>query len=208
VGSTVGEESRAGSALGRNVGSLGINGAEEVIELGAFIGDHTIYMAKRSRKVWSFECYKESYDLLTENISLNKCSNVVAPFLARGDKVGLLRESGKEGDYIPAVQELNASGRTFVYDGDGGTIPVSTLDTIFFDWIDRVDLVVIDAEGMDYKILRGAENLIRKHKPTIVFEFNGYACYPATIEEYIEYLQGFGYTVKQIGHWNWIAEVQ
>lgn len=49
-------------------------------------------------------------------------------------------------------------------------ISLTSLDLFYNIFQNRVSVIKIDTEGMEYKILLGAKNLIEKHKPTIVVE--------------------------------------
>jgi hypothetical protein len=51
------------------------------------------------------------------------------------------------------------------------TVPVTTLDTITGDF-SCVDMVKIDAEGAEIGIFAGMRDVIRKHHPSLVLEFN------------------------------------
>jgi hypothetical protein len=58
---------------------------------------------------------------------------------------------------------------------DGGTIRVETrrIDSIVSAaGIERLDLVKIDVEGFEWRVLRGGESTIAKFRPHIVFEYN------------------------------------
>lgn len=46
-------------------------------------------------------------------------------------------------------------------------VPSITLDQLFLD-AERLDLIKIDIEGHEPKALRGAEKVIRKHRPVII----------------------------------------
>lgn len=56
---------------------------------------------------------------------------------------------------------------------DGGVRVTGTLDTIIESLqLDRIDLVKIDIEGFEYKILRSGYEALRRFNPLIYFEFN------------------------------------
>ena len=62
---------------------------------------------------------------------------------------------------------------TGIREGIGETISVVALD----EWlptagIARVDVVKIDVEGAELRALRGAENLLRRHRPLLIVECN------------------------------------
>ena len=49
---------------------------DTVLEIGAHIGTFTILASKKAKKVYSFEPYPENFNLLKENLALNKITNV------------------------------------------------------------------------------------------------------------------------------------
>ena len=69
---------------------------------------------------------------------------------------------------------MPSSRRPAYREGTGETISVGVaLD----EWlptvgVDRVDVVKIDVEGAELRALRGAENLLRRHRPVLIVECN------------------------------------
>lgn len=55
--------------------------------------------------------------------------------------------------------------------GDTLMVPVTTLDALTADY-SRVDLVKIDAEGGEIGIVAGMQEMIKRHRPHLVLEFN------------------------------------
>ncbi len=50
------------------------------------------------------------------------------------------------------------------------SVEILTLDETLADW-SSVDLIKIDVEGAELDVLKGAETIIRRHSPVVVFEF-------------------------------------
>lgn len=78
--------------------------------------------------------------------------------------------------------------------GPGRDITVRTekLDDLIPDDLD-VSFIKIDVEGAEFMVLRGAENIIKRCAPTIVFEFEGHAAaYGTTAGDVFDLLQSFG----------------
>ena len=72
----------------------------------------------------------------------------------------------------------------------GRIYPVKTLDSFA---IPHVDLIMIDTEGYEKHVLKGAETTIKKHKPVLVIEFH------RTFNNKIDNLTAkFGYTLADL----------
>jgi FkbM family methyltransferase len=171
-----------------------ITGDMQVVEVGAYVGDHTVDLAKRCSYVYAFEGKRSSYYQLCANLLLNSCPNVTPYWMCVGAENGLL-----EG-YTP--DPGNIAAHKYV---EGGTVIVQTLDDVLSD-IPRLDFLKIDVEGMDLEVMMGAKGLIDKFKPMIAYEFS-WPLSKQNHEEYVQFLEELGYkTVKLSGEWNWLAE--
>lgn len=91
------------------------------------------------------------------------------------------------------------------YDGKNPDIELievktDTLDNILpADY--RVDLIKIDVEGAEFKVLKGAYNTLEKSRPIIIFEFGLGASdfYKVTPEQFYQYLaEECGYQIYQL----------
>lgn len=134
-----------------------IKPGDTAIDIGAFIGDHTIAYANKvgnDGKVIAFEPNPEAFECLEHNLS--KFSNVELRKEALSDK------SGK----VSITKVPTNAGMTYV-DKKKGKIKCITLDSLN---LEKVDFIKIDAEGFEHNILKGAEQTIRKYKPTMVIE--------------------------------------
>lgn len=66
------------------------------------------------------------------------------------------------------------------------------------DLVDKVDIVKIDVEGFEYKVLNGMRELVKKHKPVILCEI-GWGCNHSNWKEELEsfeYLYSIGYETE------------
>jgi len=71
-------------------------------------------------------------------------------------------------------------------------IKTTTLDILLKDWL-RVDILNIDTEGHDNKVIAGAKNVIQKHYPMIVSE--------SLNKQSRQYLLSLGYKLIQDQDW-------
>ncbi|MFA5153353.1 MAG: FkbM family methyltransferase [Clostridia bacterium] len=179
-----------------------------VIEIGSYIGDHTVYLSKLCKKVFAFEPTLRNYYQLCANLLLNNCTNVVVSdiIIANDENVRVALE--EDGDKFYLDFENNAAGVRFI-PCNGKPIDhkkVKTtrrIDTLIND-ANKIKLLKVDAEGMDLSVLRGSINLINCDKPIIIFEYNGYVSQDK-FSEYEKFLIDINYDYKQIGPYNWLA---
>ena len=119
-----------------------------IIDIGANIGVFSLYAINNSAKqVYSFEPNPEAYQVLKRNIETNNLENNVRVFnLAVSDKDNVSM-------YIPAQSSpYNSSSN----EPEPKQVECKTisLDTLIDDQdIDIIDLIKIDCEGCEYKVL-------------------------------------------------------
>ncbi|MFH1138963.1 MAG: FkbM family methyltransferase [Pseudomonadota bacterium] len=147
-----------------------------VVDVGANVGTHTIAFAGLvgpGGSVYAFEPQRMIFQLLCSNVALNALTNVMClPF-------GISNVNGAA--LIPVINPYSQSnfgclGIEGHQTGDG--VRVTTLDSFNFG---RCDMIKIDAEGLERKVLVGAEHLIRDRQPVIFVENNSEKESPAII---------------------------
>ncbi len=119
-----------------------------VIDIGANIGTFTVLAASvRGTKVYAYEPFRESFNLLMENVRLNRLKNVVPCCLAVAS--GKMRRRL----FIRGGSPFNS-----FYSGGKGMQHVeveciSLKDIFERNKIGRCDLLKLDCEGAEYEIL-------------------------------------------------------
>lgn len=130
-----------------------------IADVGAFVGVYTIALARRvgsTGKVIAFEPDVKNCALLRKHITLNNVSSSVEVHdIAVGDLHGLLNFHSRADaeSHVIASDEFKA-GRESV------EVQSKTLDEIFDDR--KVDIIKIDVEGYEEKVLRGAQSILRR----------------------------------------------
>ncbi len=137
-----------------------------VVEAGANIGAHTVHLAQLAGdkgQVWAFEPQRLVFQLLAGNVALNSLTNVRCLQKCLGD--------GGEKSLLVPVLDVNAvnnwGGLELGACTEGEPVEVVTVDALD---LPGCDFFKIDVEGMELKVLRGAERTIRKHRPVIYVE--------------------------------------
>jgi FkbM family methyltransferase len=149
-----------------------INPGDCVLDIGAFIGTHALAFSRfvgADGKVIAFEPRKEIYAILLENLNLNACENVSAFQMGLSDERTALslheldlQSSNNFGGL--SIQETSVDGAEKRY-----FVDISRIDDIK---LEKLNLIKLDVEGMERKVLEGARSAIALHKPLILAECN------------------------------------
>ncbi len=139
---------------------------ETLIDIGANIGNHSVYLSKYFDTVIAFEPNPFTYEILKINTS--QYSNISIK------NFGL--SSFKDSVFLS--EDKRNLGGSKIYD-DKNKIPKNlTVREIFLEKLDDLDihasknsvLIKLDVEGHENKVLKGSKKFIIKHKPVICFE--------------------------------------
>lgn len=159
-------------------------GNKTIVDVGANIGNHTIFFSKiLDQKVFTFEPIESNISLLRDNISANDVDDkVVLRPLALWSSV----------EHINFTQNIEHNGGTFsgVADDSGSWI-TSTLD---LEIDEPVSILKIDVEGAENQVLKGSVGRIESDLPVISVEIHD-------VRNYIEIfdtLRAFSYEVIAI----------
>lgn len=139
--------------------------AENVIIAGAYFGDHAIPVAHNIRSTGvchTFEPNKNNSDLIIENAKLNGLTNVLINNLALWNKSNEKLVFEGE-DALASTVTANKSTANVLH-----TITID--DYVLRNKVGHVDLLMIDVEGSEIKVLEGAKQMLQKHKPVVIFE--------------------------------------
>lgn len=132
------------------------------VDIGANIGNHSLFFAQYFSEVWAFEPHPRTFQLLALNAQL---TSKVRPFaLGLSDSPGTAwidLPAGNAG--MASVSEAPAQGRW-----------PCTLSTLDEQWqlagSPPVSLIKIDVEGHEARVLRGAAQLLRSEQPIVLLE--------------------------------------
>lgn len=144
-----------------------------VADIGANIGLFTVIASKivgPSGEVYAFEPDPENYGLLVRNVALNGCENVKCLQVAVAETagtVGLYQDLLNLGNHSLCRRNVAKSGPAAV------TVCSCSLDSIIteIDHQARVDLVKIDVQGAEGKVVRGALRVLSRPGCRILMEF-------------------------------------
>ena len=133
---------------------------KNILDIGANIGNHSIYFASKFKSVIAFEPNPDAFVLLTFNTRKN--SNIELKNYGLGDEAG-------EFTMIDVPGNIGAStiiAKTTQIP-DSVIAKIKTLDSLS---LGTVDFMKIDVEGFEEKVLIGARETIKKNSPIILLE--------------------------------------
>lgn len=169
----------------------------KVVNIGANVGLYTVMsseLVKPNGEVHAFEPSAVTYSRLVKNLELNGCRNVTTVRKAVSDQQGqlLLRADPLHPSFDGHrfVEEVGASEKVLASDE---LIEAITLDSYIARQSSRgIDLIIMDVEGAELAVLKGAIETITQFYPTLLMECSKYQ------EDIEKLLRSLGYK-----YWVW-----
>lgn len=192
--------------------------SQTILDIGSHAGSHTVLYKHINpySKIYCFEPQKKMFDLLVNNIAVNKFKNVeafnvgVANISTEAELSDTIQETGS---YLEYGGKRNANFGGMQIGKGGEKIHTITIDSLE---LKSCDFIKMDVEGFEPLVLMGGEKTIKKYKPVILFESNYKkvsesmasefkVSYP--IKESKEILEEYGYkNISLIDNlWNYLA---
>jgi FkbM family methyltransferase len=148
-----------------------------VIDAGANIGNHTVFYGQKVAPggvVYSLEPQRITFEFLCANLVLNNLINVVPMQVGAGEEEGQVHLPIANPNVVQNFGGLSMEGHT-----NGEMVKVIPLDSLN---LTRCKLIKIDVEGMELKVIKGAEKTIRTCRPFLFVENNDRAGSPVTVQ--------------------------
>ena len=167
------------------------------LDLGANFGLYARYLADMvgsTGQVHSVEPMPTTYAVLVANVRRLGLSRVTAHHAALSDR---------DGEVTMAVPVYAAGGANYyearVVDGSATDglrtvrVPARTLDGLF-GALQRIDFIKCDVEGHELNVLRGAEGINQRHRPSWMIEVSGDLDWAgSTAEDVVRLMRKNGY---------------
>ncbi len=147
--------------------------ARDVIDIGANVGFFTVLAGRHltTGKVLAVEASAAAHARLLANIALNQVGDhAIALRCFVGDTDGSMTLN-----VIPGREEYSSAG-TIVHDAVAAdavhteTVVAYSLSRLVADHGLRPALIKIDVEGHEGQVFAGAEQVLREHRPVVLFE--------------------------------------
>lgn len=161
--------------------------ASNVVEVGANIGAHTVFIAREVCKaglVYAFEPRRLLFQMLCANLALNGVANVWAFQKAVGPEAGAVHEAA-----IPTEGPRNYGSYALgSLPGGDEIVEIVSLDDML-ETLKPIALMKVDVEGAELAVLAGAKKLIERDRPFLYVENDR----PQTSRELISFISELGY---------------
>lgn len=143
-----------------------INIDKNFIDLGAWIGDNSVPWATKIKGIiYAIDPSKANCNYINLLAKINNITNIKTIEMAISDKDETLFFKGNI-EHRQFFDELNKKGCN-------KQIKSTSLDALYLSQIiDNIGFIHLDVEGMEWKVIMGAENIIDKFLPVIAFELH------------------------------------
>jgi FkbM family methyltransferase len=136
------------------------------VDVGANVGQHSMFAAQHFVSVHAFEPYPPLLEVLNDHIQGNGLRHVdVHP-------VGLADVDGEAEYAAPADRRSGYGG----FDNPDPNLqrlrlPLRRGDTYLVGQVGRVDVIKIDVEGSERRVVEGLSGILERDRPALVMEF-------------------------------------
>lgn len=178
------------------------------IDVGANVGIHTMAIAQHVSQggaVVAFEPHPVNHRLLVQNLEQNHLRHVAAENLGLAEAATTLTGTGR----VDGGNWSLASQGEYRFE-----VRLVRLDDYLRDQpLPRLDLMKIDVEGAELRVLRGARKTIKRFHPLIVFEVcpSWMAKMQTSVEDLFAELLGHGYSIHPLPgrttSWDWRMKI-
>jgi FkbM family methyltransferase len=170
-----------------------IQAGDVIINVGANTGYYSLLAAARTGqqgRVHAFEIQPSMIDILRRNIARNDLGDIVTVAAA-----GCFSKAGE------AVIEPHGDpgSARIAFASTGFRVPLVTLDQYAKTApLDRVDVILIDTEGADFEVLKGAAGLLAAHHPAVIAEVHHLEAFGGSEGDLRAFMQQFGYVARTL----------
>jgi FkbM family methyltransferase len=172
------------------------------VDIGANEGFYTVFAARRvgsEGRVYAFEPSPRERARLEGNLRANRLDNVTV------FTQGLAEQAGRAVLHVADPEHngqnsLGAFGHSGVECAENLEIELTTLDHLRERGsIGKIDVIKMDVEGAEMRVLRGATNTLRRDKPILLLELFDAALrgQGSSAEQVLTFLKGAGFDLYQ-----------
>jgi len=171
-----------------------INNQSVIIDVGSYIGEQIIHLAKKVKHIHAFEPQIRRFNQMCGNFCINECDNVTSYNYTCWKYNGYATINTPTGSNLGDTRCGESTQPT--------QIKMLALDSLNLD----VNLIKIDAQGTDYYVIEGARETIMRCRPIVIFEYENFS--PKSVEDFCKLFEDMGYTMSLVkeNHPDYIAK--
>jgi FkbM family methyltransferase len=166
------------------------------VDVGANLGWYACLASKvmPAGKVFAFEMDALNFAILEENLALNHCHNVHASQRAVAETPGTVGYERRYAVPNPMLKMTTGTSARCIQ------VQAISLDFFFQDRGVVPDVVKIDVEGAEMKVLQGMADLVRTSRPTLFVEIHpqNLQALGSSCGAVLAYLSEQGYEIQEI----------
>lgn len=140
------------------------------IDIGANIGQHSLMLATVCKEIHAFEPYDVVREKFNHQIERNQIKNIEVHAIGLGDQneeVTFYEPTGTNqgmGSFLSDHSDTNKQYKK---------LPIRRADEYFETHaINKVDLIKIDVEGLEDKVLKGMPRILSQYRPIVCMEYS------------------------------------
>jgi FkbM family methyltransferase len=177
-----------------------LRSGDTFIDIGANVGYFSLLasaLVGAEGKIIAFEPNPPTFNALTQNIALNRCTNVTALAVGLSDRTGaaeLQNDTPENAGAASLVPRASPNANTVL-------VQLDTLDRVLeMRQIESVSMIKIDVEGAEVVALRGALETLRRHRPSVLCEVSEYSLEQMgdSKQALFDLMDGLGYAADHI----------
>ena len=143
----------------------GLDDTSVVIDVGANVGTFALPVTSATgARVIAIEPVSSTFALLNANIRRNRAEGAISTIQsALGDTAGeaVVTTDAQSANYVLAGRDTARIGEE--------QVRLATLDDLLADEL-RIDLIKVDVEGLELRVMRGAAATLARHAPAVLLE--------------------------------------
>jgi FkbM family methyltransferase len=177
-----------------------------VIDAGSNIGNHALFYAIvcGAASVYCFEPQPKIFDLLQENIRLNRQEKIITAYpFALGEQAARASASFQDDVVISGEKKQVNFGGLYLKEDNEGSFEVTTLDIVLLPLLHKLDYIKLDVQGFEDKVIRGGKQLIEKFRPSIQVECMDHVILNNTI---LPLMQSLNYQITRVFEIDYLFE--
>jgi len=147
-----------------------------ILDIGAHIGLYSVFFSKLTKgKVYSFEPTPSTVKVLRKTIEINNCKNVSIIEAAISEKPGTATFYSSDTDVSTANSLVNVDLGEKIKRAGAYQVKVESIDQFRKNNNLVIDILKIDAEGVELDVLKGARETFLQDRPIAILGLHPFA---------------------------------